>query len=145
MHFNVCHCWLLTSLQARQLVQTNARRVSQRIGISTLDPFVLAQPLEDLAALFLRGFLNMTPIGHQDFCEARIRARYGHVASCCPVGNFRPEARHHFSHKVQDPDSIKRRGIFAANARLVFNISNRSCFPNFHPSTRNIWPATWIT
>ena len=55
MHCHICQYWLLTSLQVRQLVQTNARRVSQRIGMSTLDPSALAQHLEDLAASFLRG------------------------------------------------------------------------------------------
>ena len=59
-----------------------------------------------------------------------------------PVGSIRPEARHHSSHKVQDPCSIKCRGIFAANTRLVFNTSNGSHFPDFHPLARKVWPAT---
>ena len=117
MHCHIRQCWLLTSLQVRQLVQTNARRVSQRIGLSTLDPFALTQHLEDLAASILRGFpeyhsnrASTTLARHESGQDMRM------PPAVAPVGNIRPGARHQSSRKIQDPDSIKRRLISVPNA-----------------------------
>ena len=144
---HVCECWLLTSLQVRQLVQTNARRISQRIGISTLDPFALAQHLEDLAASFLRGLpeydsnrasglLRGTNQGKIRACR-QLLPRLATLAlklGISLVTRFKIQIR---SNVVEFPQRTL--------SRLVFNISNGSRFPNFHPSIRESWPATWIT